>query len=276
MRYTKTSPSPRQLRENLSRRLSIAVEKVGSVTEISQMIGVNRTQFSRYLSGKSMPRPDVLYQLSVQLKLPLEWFFSSEVSSGSEAAVLQFGNAMAELVRGRSFQIMDDIVLDGFYLLWKGMFNQQHGAEALICSVNSCAGVKKIKLSVRRTLASDGEIDAPVTENQFINGVMFKSSEGVLMLCSESRFNIMWAGYVQKAYLRQSRGGGENLIGTLTQYRPAGRGAVSLVPMLLEKISDTEGKVLSAARRSTRYAIEDIPPHIQTYFKTVEVPDYRF
>ena len=276
MRYTKTSPSPRQLRENLSRRLSIAVEKVGSVTEISQMIGVNRTQLSRYLSGKSMPRPDVLYQLSVQLKLPLEWFFSSEVSSGSEAVVLQFGNAMAELVRGRSFQIMDDIVLDGFYLLWKGMFNQQHGAEALICSVNSCAGVKKIKLPVRRTLASDGEIDAPVTENQFINGVMFKSSEGVLMLCSESRFNIMWAGYVQKAYLRQSRGGGENLIGTLTQYRPAGRGAVSLVPMLLEKISDTEGKVLSAARRSTLYAIEDIPPHIQTYFKTVEVPEYRF
>ena len=86
----------------------------------------------------------------------------------------------------------------------------------------------------------------------------------------------MWAGYVQKAYLRQSRGGGENLIGTLTQYRPAGRGAVSLVPMLLEKISDTESKVFSAALRSTRYAIEDIPPDIQTYFKAVEVHEYRF
>ena len=86
----------------------------------------------------------------------------------------------------------------------------------------------------------------------------------------------MRVGYVQKAYLRQSRGGGENLIGTLTQYRPAGRGAVGLVPMLLEKITGTEGKVLSAARRSTRYAIEDIPPHIQTYFKTVEVPEYCF
>ena len=240
------------------------------------MIGVNRTQFSRYLSGKSMPRPEVLYQLSVQLGLPLEWFFSSDVTSTSETAVLQFGNAMAELVRGRNFQIMDDVVQDGLYLLWKGMFNSASGAEALMCSVNSYAGVKKIKLSVRRILAEDGVIDGLPIEHHFINGVMFKSSEGVLSLFSESRFNIMWAGYMQKAYLKQSRGLDENLIGVLTNYRPAGRNAVSLVPLVLEKISDKVGGVLGAARRSTRYCAEDIPPHIQTYFKTVDVPEYRF
>ena len=276
MRNNQIIPSTRELRENVSHRLSLAVTKVGSVTEISQMIGVNRTQFSRYLSGKSMPRPEVLYQLSVQLGLPLEWFFSSDVTSTSETAVLQFGNAMAELVRGRNFQIMDDVVQDGLYLLWKGMFNSASGAEALMCSVNSYAGVKKIKLSVRRILAEDGVIDGLPIEHHFINGVMFKSSEGVLSLFSESRFNIMWAGYMQKAYLKQSRGLDENLIGVLANYRPAGRNAVSLVPLVLEKISDKVGGVLSAARRSTRYYAEDIPPHIQTYFKTVDVPEYRF
>ena len=76
--------------------------------------------------------------------MPLEWFFSFEVSSGSEAAVPQFDNVVAELVRGRNFPIVDDVVLDDFYLLWKGMFNQQHGVETLICLVNSCAGVKKL------------------------------------------------------------------------------------------------------------------------------------
>lgn len=143
MRNNQIIPSTRELRENVSHRLSLAVTKVGSVTEISQMIGVNRTQFSRYLSGKSMPRPEVLYQLSVQLGLPLEWFFSSDATSTSETAVLQFGNAMAELVRGRNFQIMDDVVQDGLYLLWKGMFNSASGAEALMCSVNSYAGIRK-------------------------------------------------------------------------------------------------------------------------------------
>jgi hypothetical protein len=34
----------------------------------------------------------------------------------------------------------------------------------------------------------------------------------------------------------------------------------------LEKISEKEGEVFSAARRSTRYFAEEIPPHIQMYF----------
>ena len=86
----------------------------------------------------------------------------------------------------------------------------------------------------------------------------------------------MWAGYVQKAYLKQSRGLDENLIGLLTNYRPAGRNVVSFVPLFLEKISEKEGEILSAARRSTRYYAEEIPAHIQMYFKTVDVLEYRF
>ena len=55
------------------------------------------------------------------------------------------------------------------------------------------------------------------------------------MLCSELRFNIMWAGYVQKAYLIQSCGVGENLIGTFTQYHPARRGAVGFGTNVIRK-----------------------------------------
>ena len=96
------------------------------------------------------------------------------------------------------------------------------------------------------------------------------------MLFAGSGFNIMWAGCVQKVYLKQSWGLDENLTGLLTNYRPVGRNTVSFVPLVLEKISEKEGEVFSAARRSTRYYVEEIPPHIQMYFKTVDVPEYRF
>ena len=49
--------------------------------------------------------------------------FSSDSDFKSELAVLQFGSAMSELVRWPDFQIMDDVLQDGFKLLWKGMFN---------------------------------------------------------------------------------------------------------------------------------------------------------
>ena len=67
-----TIPSVRELRENFSSRLALAVTQVGSVNAISELVGVNRTQFSRYLSGKSMPRPQIMYQLSMRLDVPME------------------------------------------------------------------------------------------------------------------------------------------------------------------------------------------------------------
>ena len=70
----------------------------------------------------------------------------------------------------------------------------------------------------------------------------------------------MWAGYVQKAYLKQSRGLDENLTVLLTNYRPVGRNAVSFVPLVLEKISEKEGEVFSAGRRSTRILLRKYHP----------------
>ena len=67
-----TIPSVRELCENFSSRLALAVKQVGSVNVISELVGVNQTQFSRYLSGKSMPRTEILYQLSMRLDVPME------------------------------------------------------------------------------------------------------------------------------------------------------------------------------------------------------------
>ena len=34
-----------------------------SISELSRQLGINRTQFNRYLSGESFPRPDVLARI---------------------------------------------------------------------------------------------------------------------------------------------------------------------------------------------------------------------
>ncbi|WP_121063619.1 helix-turn-helix domain-containing protein [Chachezhania antarctica] len=47
------------LGENL-RRLS---QSRGSISQLSRELGINRTQFNRYLSGESFPRPDVLQRI---------------------------------------------------------------------------------------------------------------------------------------------------------------------------------------------------------------------
>jgi len=114
------------------------------------------------------------------------------------------------------------------------------------------------------------------SKERFQNGVVIKSSERALVLFSESKFNIMSAGYLQKAYLTQSYGVDGNLVGSLTLYRPSGSNGVSFVPIVLEKINGGFSHIMAAARRSTRYETESLPAQTREYFNTVGVPEYRF
>lgn len=52
--------TPEELRTMLGANLRQLVGGYPSVSEVCRRLGINRTQFNRYLSGESFPRPDVL------------------------------------------------------------------------------------------------------------------------------------------------------------------------------------------------------------------------
>lgn len=58
-----TKRSPAQLREMFGANLRQLSEEYTSVSALARELGVNRTQFNRYLSGESFPRPDVLARI---------------------------------------------------------------------------------------------------------------------------------------------------------------------------------------------------------------------
>ncbi len=57
---THTNRSPAELRNMFGTNLRMLARKYPSISELSRQLGINRTQFNRYLSGESFPRPDVL------------------------------------------------------------------------------------------------------------------------------------------------------------------------------------------------------------------------
>jgi len=57
---TKESRSPADLRDMFGANLRQLAKNYPSVSELSRLLSINRTQFNRYLSGESFPRPDVL------------------------------------------------------------------------------------------------------------------------------------------------------------------------------------------------------------------------
>lgn len=54
------SRSPADLRNMFGANLRKLSTRYPSISELSRQLGINRTQFNRYLSGESFPRPDVL------------------------------------------------------------------------------------------------------------------------------------------------------------------------------------------------------------------------
>ncbi|UOA27008.1 helix-turn-helix transcriptional regulator [Pseudosulfitobacter sp. DSM 107133] len=55
--------SPSELRDMFGANLRILARPYPSISELSRRLGVNRTQFNRYLSGESFPRPDILARI---------------------------------------------------------------------------------------------------------------------------------------------------------------------------------------------------------------------
>lgn len=55
--------SPAELRSMFGANLRQLARAYVSISELSRQLGINRTQFNRYLSGESFPRPDVLARI---------------------------------------------------------------------------------------------------------------------------------------------------------------------------------------------------------------------
>ena len=60
---TEMRRSPAELRSMFGANLRILAQSYPSISELSRQLGINRTQFNRYLSGESFPRPDVLARI---------------------------------------------------------------------------------------------------------------------------------------------------------------------------------------------------------------------
>ncbi|WP_424943205.1 helix-turn-helix domain-containing protein [Aliiroseovarius crassostreae] len=67
---TQDQISPREIYGIFSENLKKLVQRKDvSVTRICQELGVNRTQFNRYLAGQASPRPDILHRICIYFQV---------------------------------------------------------------------------------------------------------------------------------------------------------------------------------------------------------------
>ncbi|WP_058240172.1 helix-turn-helix domain-containing protein [Shimia marina] len=111
---TSLSSPPLELRKMFGRNLRELAAPYRSVASLCRDLGINRTQFNRYLSGDSFPRPDVLAQIcaffDVDARILLE-----PISSVLEKPGVYNHPYLYEFLGLRSRSLPEEIFPSGFY-----------------------------------------------------------------------------------------------------------------------------------------------------------------
>ena len=119
-------PNPADLRMILGQNLRKLCADQASISDLCRRIGVNRTQFNRYLSGTAFPRPDVLYRICAHFGVDANILLYHLGDRPFAPMPSQNPLAVAQSERRRPF---DHYLLpDGMYQYWRKSFRQPNRA----------------------------------------------------------------------------------------------------------------------------------------------------
>ena len=136
----RSSPNPAELRMILGDNLRRLCRDTPSISELCRTIGVNRTQFNRYLTGTAFPRPDVLSRICSHFGVDANILLHRLADSPATKASLLHPTGRLPTDPQRPF---DHYLLpDGIYRYWRKSFRQPGLAYCGMARIYSKAGEK--------------------------------------------------------------------------------------------------------------------------------------
>ncbi len=246
---------PAQLRAIFGDNLRALSADYPSVAELCRDLGINRTQFNRYLSGESFPRPDVLHRICQ--------FF------GTDARILL---ERADHLETASFDLLSHPAVAGFFgpepvavpeeLFPNGIY--RFVRRSFVDEAQFVRGLIQIHREDGYTFLRGYEpMDALRTQglstarrDREFRGVVMRQEEGIMVIVSHRNsmacsFNFLapetsfqsnlWEGYVTRTVREKIAG-------------------IRAARMVYEHLGDSFGAILTAARGKSLVGIEDLPP----------------
>lgn len=248
-------PEPAQLRAIFGNNLRALSDDYPSVAGLCRDLGINRTQFNRYLSGESFPRPDVLHRICD--------FF------GTDARILL---EPAGSIRAGAFDLLNHPVVSGFFgsgpievpdaLFPSGIY--RFVRRSFIDELKFVMGLVRVYRADGYTFLRGFEPRAALRlqglstalHDREYRGIVMRQDEGVMIIAAHRNslacsFNFLaqetsfqqnlWEGYVTRTVRERVNG-------------------VRASRMVYEHIGQDMTTVIGAARTTGLVDIGDVPP----------------
>ncbi|MEL7282011.1 MAG: helix-turn-helix transcriptional regulator [Pseudomonadota bacterium] len=249
-------PNPAEVRLVFGDNLRRLTRGYKSVSAVCHELGINRTQFNRYLSGESFPRPDVLSRIcrffDVDARILLEPLDDMTVEYGDLV-----NHPMLEGFFGRTtVDVPEDVFPSGLYRFARQSFLDASQFVMGLVLIKRADGYTFLRgFEPRSALKAKGLSTQTYTAE--FRGLVMRQEEGVMavvthrdtMSCS---FNFLaqdtsfqsniWEGYASRTVREKVRG------------RRAMR-------MVYEHLGDDCSRVLEVARQSGVVSIDRVPAY---------------
>jgi transcriptional regulator with XRE-family HTH domain len=186
-------------------------QRYPSVSELSRQLSINRTQFNRYLSGESFPRPDVLDRIcgffNVDARILLD-----PVDDLVTSGMILNGPTLSEFSGPGVNDISQETFPDGFYRFSRRSFTNADRFVVGIVRVFRRAGHTYVRgFEAKEAMREQGQPTDP--RSREFRGYISRQDDGVALVISRrkamsSSFNYLarvasfennfWVGYVTR------------------------------------------------------------------------------
>ncbi|KUP92279.1 helix-turn-helix domain-containing protein [Tritonibacter horizontis] len=216
----KHNRSPAELRTVFGENLRKLSRAYPSISELSRRLGINRTQFNRYISGESFPRPDVLDRICSFFAVDARILLEPVDTLDPPKETVVHSQYLKDFFDTGITRVTEEVFPTGFYRFTRRSFISDDSFVVGIVHVHRIEGITYIKgYEPRAGMQFQGlSTSGPTREYR---GYMTCHEDGVAFVLSRRNTltysfnylarvsaaeNSLWIGYVART-IRESEGG---------------------------------------------------------------------
>ncbi|WP_422028970.1 helix-turn-helix domain-containing protein [Roseovarius sp.] len=258
---------PAALREVFGDNLRRLCAGYPSVSELCRELGINRTQFNRYMSGESFPRPDVLHRICTFFGTDARILLEPVDALAPAPNDLLSHPFLADFFGKPTIEVSDTIFPSGFYRFARKSFVDASRFVLGLVLIKRGDGYTFLRgFEPRQGVREQGLSTDPHTREY--RGIVMRQEEGIMAVvthraslsCSfnfltpETSFQSnLWEGYASRTVREKVSGN-------------------RATRMVYEHLGNSTGRILQAARETGVVTIDKVP----RFYRHLLRPDEDF
>ncbi|MGH1330582.1 MAG: helix-turn-helix domain-containing protein [Paracoccaceae bacterium] len=256
-----------QTRAVFAENLRLLLRGHPSVAQVCREIGINRTQFNRYLSSEAFPRPDVLSLICNYFEVDARILLEPLDQIGASSTEQLHGDVdqqISQFIEQSGIGSVDHTRLPaGFYNLFRRASMDEDLASSILCKVSHrSSGRTTIKAIVPRDVCV--LLGLPMTiKDRILYGPVLQHGLGVSFSLLMRNRKIVQYNFVEFSYLGNDR---IHFGNSLTTHR-FGTGPNVVMPVMLIRLDGGWAELMASVRASGIRDMKQLPSNVRSFLR---------